>query len=1071
MCKRNLRAFCPPHVRLLLHPPHPTPFPRPSPLPPLSPLPPHSLFLSMFRSVRLGSADSRSAASIELQHANTGERIQDLLRPSSSNMQIRESENGVYISGVEEVEVTCVEDCLKLLAVGERNRTVAFTKMNAHSSRSHAIAIITVEKKRRKEAESSDSEAHSGPATATAGHGSDEHRKPEKKDNISTPPPFPSLTLPTTLPTHSPSSHSTHLPPTLLLPSVHLCSTAYLREPRILVGKLFLVDLAGSERLKKSGACVGATLRSPPFPALSCPPSASLCPPLSSFETFHNPFPLGKPRLPAFPCAPALPLTAILSGHISQPSDGCLLVLTTILVSSSVAGKCINARADPHAHHVPFRDSKLTRLLQESLGGKNRDSNLTPLHDLVDPTTGNAKTSLIINVAPTVHHLNESLSSTPFPLPPSPSPPQLPCNAKTSLVINVAPTVHHLNESLSSLLFGSRAMEVKTKAMVNEEEEYRILTRTLHETATERPCVTLLSASRSLPLLPSPAPFPCSLPLFSTPALCPPLCLHHQAMEVKTKAMVNEEEYRILTRTFHETAMEVKTKAMVNEEEEYRILTRTLQETIDEHDDRVHSLEVVVYSQEEQLSQAKASLEEQKELVETLQAEREEMEQKLADGVAAVEEEWAAKALQAEREEMEQKLAERVVQWKRSGLPSELAKGGMVRMWLEQAEAEATQRMEEAQQTFTEEGAGDAGQELMAEEASKESDSGEKGNEGGLVDGEGSGDGEEEGSEDWEDGSEVKELLGAFTSVALTHVQVCHPPSSPRSLSHTFSCPVCHPYLACVLPLCGVAFSHCYYRLQNLSKATECLTMERDDMAKELASAREMVQRLEQQLREAQEAKGQQEEALLVASESGDVVQRLEQQLREAQEEKGHLEEALLIASESGDVVQRLEQQLREAQEEKGHLEEALLIASESGDVVQRLEQQLREAQEEKGHLEEALLIASESGDGADGTGAGLQLLMTEKAARQQAEQEVAALRGEMSRGRVKLEETEKKLAQQIEETTQRVEQVRALKAESKRLNELVVATSRALVAGAADAPGRALSSLDYHFCAPKIKT
>ena len=34
-----------------------------------------------------------------------------------------------------------------------------------------------------------------------------------------------------------------------------------------------------------------------------------------------------------------------------------------------VAGKCINARAGPSTAHVPFRDSKLTRLLQESLGG------------------------------------------------------------------------------------------------------------------------------------------------------------------------------------------------------------------------------------------------------------------------------------------------------------------------------------------------------------------------------------------------------------------------------------------------------------------------------------------------------------------------------------------------------------------------------------------------------------------------------------------------------------------------------------------------------------------------------
>ena len=34
-----------------------------------------------------------------------------------------------------------------------------------------------------------------------------------------------------------------------------------------------------------------------------------------------------------------------------------------------VVGKCISARAHPLTTHIPFRDSKLTRLLQESLGG------------------------------------------------------------------------------------------------------------------------------------------------------------------------------------------------------------------------------------------------------------------------------------------------------------------------------------------------------------------------------------------------------------------------------------------------------------------------------------------------------------------------------------------------------------------------------------------------------------------------------------------------------------------------------------------------------------------------------
>ena len=39
----------------------------------------------------------------------------------------------------------------------------------------------------------------------------------------------------------------------------------------------------------------------------------------------------------------------------------------SINLSLTTLGMCINARADPNATHVPFRDSKLTRLLQASL--------------------------------------------------------------------------------------------------------------------------------------------------------------------------------------------------------------------------------------------------------------------------------------------------------------------------------------------------------------------------------------------------------------------------------------------------------------------------------------------------------------------------------------------------------------------------------------------------------------------------------------------------------------------------------------------------------------------------------
>lgn len=41
----------------------------------------------------------------------------------------------------------------------------------------------------------------------------------------------------------------------------------------------------------------------------------------------------------------------------------------SINLSLSALGKCINALAE-NSSHVPFRDSKLTRLLRDSFGGK-----------------------------------------------------------------------------------------------------------------------------------------------------------------------------------------------------------------------------------------------------------------------------------------------------------------------------------------------------------------------------------------------------------------------------------------------------------------------------------------------------------------------------------------------------------------------------------------------------------------------------------------------------------------------------------------------------------------------------
>jgi len=82
-----------------------------------------------------------------------------------------------------------------------------------------------------------------------------------------------------------------------------------------------------------------------------------------------------------------------------------------INVSLSALGNVINALAEEKKTHIPYRDSKLTRMLQDSLGG----------------------------------------------------------NTKTALIINVSPSTFNLNETLSTLRFGSRAKSIKNTPKVNEQ--------------------------------------------------------------------------------------------------------------------------------------------------------------------------------------------------------------------------------------------------------------------------------------------------------------------------------------------------------------------------------------------------------------------------------------------------------------------------------------------------------------------------------------------------------------------------------------------------------------------------
>ena len=75
------------------------------------------------------------------------ETLKDLLG-SNSELKIKQDKRkGIYIEGLTEVYVVCEEETLEVLAMGESNRTVASTKMNSVSSRSHQIFIVEITQK------------------------------------------------------------------------------------------------------------------------------------------------------------------------------------------------------------------------------------------------------------------------------------------------------------------------------------------------------------------------------------------------------------------------------------------------------------------------------------------------------------------------------------------------------------------------------------------------------------------------------------------------------------------------------------------------------------------------------------------------------------------------------------------------------------------------------------------------------------------------------------------------------------------------------------------------------------
>uniref|UniRef100_A0A8C4QFA1 Kinesin-like protein n=1 Tax=Eptatretus burgeri TaxID=7764 RepID=A0A8C4QFA1_EPTBU len=101
---------------------------------------------------------------------------------------------------------------------------------------------------------------------------------------------------------------------------------------------------------------------------------------------------------------------------------------TKINLSLSALGNVISALVDGRSSHVPYRDSKLTRLLQDSLGG----------------------------------------------------------NAKTVMVANIGPASYNYEESLTTLRYANRAKNIKNKPRINEDPKDALLREFQEEIARLR---------------------------------------------------------------------------------------------------------------------------------------------------------------------------------------------------------------------------------------------------------------------------------------------------------------------------------------------------------------------------------------------------------------------------------------------------------------------------------------------------------------------------------------------------------------------------------------------------------
>jgi hypothetical protein len=76
------------------------------------------------------------------------EQMRDLLDPDNQGLKVKElPQRGLYVHGLTREYVTCPDEVMHVLGTGNRARAIARTRLNEHSSRSHAIFMLQVEQR------------------------------------------------------------------------------------------------------------------------------------------------------------------------------------------------------------------------------------------------------------------------------------------------------------------------------------------------------------------------------------------------------------------------------------------------------------------------------------------------------------------------------------------------------------------------------------------------------------------------------------------------------------------------------------------------------------------------------------------------------------------------------------------------------------------------------------------------------------------------------------------------------------------------------------------------------------